>query len=417
MRVLFLTVYFPPEVGAPQARTYETAKRFVKWGHDVTVVTAFPNHPTGIIAPGYRGKLLMREEMDGVNVLRTWVHAAPNRGLWRWAAKHLSFAGSSLLAAPLAGRFDVVVVGSSALFLGPTAYIISRLQGIPWVLTVTDLWPETAVAQGQMANPGLIGLAERLASFVYDRADALVGVTQSICDALIRNGVPIEKVTHIPNVTDTVLFNPSADGAKVRKTLGLEGKFVVMYAGTMGLAQGLDAVLEAARLLRDEQGVQFVLAGDGVERPHLLDEAKREGIDNVSFVERQPHASMPALLSAADVVLVTLRRQPLFEGALPSKTAEALACGRPVVMTIAGEAAALLERAGAGLAVEPDSPQALADAVRQMKRQPERAAEMGRNGRAFAVAHLDRSTLAKRLEQTLLKLVQSRKPSPGVGTR
>lgn len=416
MRVLFLTVYFPPEVGAPQARTYETAKRFVEWGHDVTVVTGFPNHPTGIISKGYRGKLFMREEMDGVNVLRTWVYAAPNRGLWRWAAKHLSFAGSSLLAAPLAGSFDVVVVGSSALFLGLPAYALSRLRGIPWVLTVTDLWPETAVAQGQLANPSLIRLTDWLAGFVYARADAIVGVTQSICDALIKRGTPEEKVMHIPNGTDTVLFNPSTDGAAARKTLGMEDKFVVMYAGTVGLAQGLDVVLEAAKLLRDERAVQFVLVGDGVERPNLLEKARREGIDNVSFVDRQPRSKIPSLLNAADVILVTLRKQPLFEGALPSKTSEALACGRPVIMTVAGEAAELLERAGAGLAVEPECPQALATAVRTMKERPELAAEMGRKGRAFAVQHLDRSKLAKRLEEVLMSLVESTGRSARVST-
>lgn len=411
MRVLFLTVYFPPEVGAPQVRTYETAKQFVRWGHDVTVVTAFPNHPTGMIWKGYRGKLFMREEMDGVDVLRTWVYAAPNRGLWRWAAKHLSFAGSSLLAAPLAGSFDVAVVGSSALFLGLTAYALSHLRRIPWVLTVTDLWPDTAVAQGQLASPGLIRLTERLATFVYARADAIVGVTQSICDALVKKGIPEEKVLHIPNGTDTVLFSPSADSTADRNALGVEDKFVVMYAGTMGLAQGLDVVLDAAKLLQDERAVQFVLVGDGVDKSSLVNKARREGIGNVSFVDRQPRSKMPSLLNAADVVLVTLRKQPLFEGALPSKTSEALACARPVVMTIAGEAAELLERAEAGLAVEPDCPAALADAVRRMKAHPELAADMGRKGRAFAVAELERTKLARRLEETLLGLVESRRPA------
>lgn len=321
------------------------------------------------------------------------------------------------MAAPLAGSFDVVVVGSSALFLGVTAYAFSRLRDIPWMLTVTDLWPDTAVAQGQLASPGLVRLTERLAGFVYARADAIVGVTQSICDALIKKGIPEEKVMHIPNGTDTVLFNPSADSAAARKALGVEDKFVVMYAGTMGLAQGLDVVLEAAKLLPDERAVQFVLVGDGVDRPNLLDKAKREGIDNVSFVDRQPRSQMPSLLNAADVVLVTLRKQPLFEGALPSKTSEALACGKPVIMTIAGEAAELLERAGAGLAVEPECPQALADAVRKMKDQPQLAAEMGRNGRAFAVEHLERSKLAQRLEEVLLKLIESRRRPAGASTR
>ena len=408
MRVLFLTVYYPPEVGAPQARTHETARRFVEWGHEVTVLTAFPNHPTGIVAEGYRGKLYMREKMDGVNLLRTWAYAAPNRGLWRWAAKHFSFAASSLLASPFAGSFDVVVVQSSALFLGLTASAIGLLRGVPWVLTVSDLWPETAVAQGQTSSRPLVSLTDRLAGFVYRRADALVGVTESICQTLVRRGVPAEKVSHIPNGTDTELFSPREERAPARTGLGLNGEFAVVYAGTIGLAQGLDIVLDTAKLLRGTPDVRFVLVGDGVEKPKLLERVRRERITNVTFVDRRPRSEMPALLNAADVVLVTLRKQPLFEGALPSKTSEAMACGRPVVMTIAGEAAAMLERAGAGLAVEPESPQALADAVLKVKQEPELAARMGRRGREFAVRELDRTALARRLEALLLDLVNAK---------
>jgi len=411
MRVLLLTVYFPPEAGAPQARTYDTAKLLVEWGHDVTVVTAFPNHPTGVIAPGYRGKLFMREKMDGVDVLRTWLYAAPNRGFWRWAAKHLSFSASSLLAAPLAGKFDLVLVGSASLFLGLTAYAVSRHQRIPWVLTVSDLWPATAVAQGRLSHPGLIKLAASLAAFIYTRADMLVGVTQGICDELVRLGVPEEKVVHIPNGADTVMFHPDADGEAARKAWGLEGKFVVMYAGTMGPTQGLDVVLEAAKLLRDDRDVQFVLVGEGADKQNLTDKAHREGIDNVSLFDHQPRHKMPSILNAADVIVVAQRKGRFFHGVVPSKTAEVMACGRPAIMAIVGEAAELLERAGAGLVVEPEYPQALADAVRQMKEQPEIAAEMGRKGRAFAVEHLERAKLAKRLEETLLKLVESRRPA------
>ncbi len=413
MRILFLTVYYPPEVGAPQARTHETARRFVEWGHEVTVLTAFPNHPTGIIAPGYRGKLYMREQMDGVNVLRTWAYAAPNRGLWRWAAKHFSFAASSLLASPFAGSFDVVVVQSSALFLGLTASAISLLRRVPWVLTVSDLWPETAVAQGQTSSRPLLSLTDRLADFVYRRADALVGVTESICKALVRRGVPAGRVSHIPNGTDTQLFSPREERAAARTALGLNGEFAAVYAGTIGLAQGLDTVLDAAKLLRDATDVRFILVGDGVEKPKLLERAKREGIGNVTFIDRRPRSEMPALLNAADVVLVTLRKQPLFEGALPSKTAEAMACGRPVVMTVAGEAAELLERAGAGIAVEPESPQALADGVLKMRAEPELAARMGQSGRDFAVRELDRTALARRLEALLMDLVSARRGHGG----
>ena len=167
-------------------------------------------------------------------------------------------------------------------------------------------------------------------------------------------------------------------------------------------------MLDTAKLLRDTPDVRFVLVGDGVEKPKLLERVRREGITNVTFVDRRPRSEMPALLNAADVVLVTLRKQPLFEGALPSKTSEAMACGRPVVMTIAGEAAEMLERAGAGLAVEPESPQALADAVLKVKQEPELAARMGRRGREFAVRELDRTALARRLEALLLDLVNAK---------
>lgn len=412
MRVLFLTVYFPPEVGAPQARTYETAKRFVEWGHEVTVLTAFPNHPGGVIHPEYRGRLYMREEMDGMDVRRTWVYAAPNRGLWRWAAKHFSFAATAAIAAPFAGKFDVVVVNSSALFLGLTAYTIGLLRRVPWVLTVTDLWPATAVAQGQVSSGPLVRLTQGLAGFVYSRADALVGVTHGICDALIESGVPDSKVTYIPNGTDTELFNPDVDGTAARARLGVDDKFVAMYAGTHGPAQGLDVVLDAAKLLVDEPDIQFVLVGSGVEKPRLMAKAVREGIDNVTFADPVSRAEVPAMLNAADAVLVTLTKQPLFEGALPSKTSEALACGRPVVMTVPGEAARLLEDAGAGIAVEPEQPAALAEAISRLKGDPELAARMGANGRAFAVDQLERTKLARRLEALLLDLVGSKGRTP-----
>ena len=405
MRVLFLTVYFPPEAGPPQARNYETAKRLVEWGHDVTILTAFPNHPTGVIAPGYRGKLFMRETMDGLNVVRTWLYPAPNRGLWRWAAKHLSFSASSLLAAPLAGKFDVVLVGSASLFLGLTAYAIGRLRNVPWVLTISDLWPATAVAQRRLSQPGLIKLAENLATFVYTRADIAIAVTQGVREELVRLGVPQDRIAYIPNGTDTALFRPDADGEATRKAWGLEGKFVLMYAGNMGPTQGLDVILDTAKLLHDEPDVQFVLVGEGADKRHLADRARLEGINNVSFFPQQPYERMPSILNAANAIVVTQRSGRFFHGVVPSKAAEVMACGRPAIMAIAGEAAGMLERAGAGIAVEPESPQALADAVLKVKQEPELAAKMGRSGREFAVRELDRTVLARRLEALLLDVL------------
>jgi glycosyltransferase involved in cell wall biosynthesis len=408
MRILLLTVYFPPEIGPPQARNYDIAKRLIEWGHDVTVLTAFPNHPNGIIARGYRGKLFKREMMDGIDVLRTWLYASPNRGLWRWAAKHLSFSVSSLLAAPLAGRFDVVVVGSASLFLGLTAHAVSRYQRIPWVLTVSDLWPMTAVAQGRLSSRALIRLTERLAAFVYSGADKVVGVARSMCDEVVRTGVPENKVVHIPNGTDTTLFCPDADGKAARNALGLEGKFVVMYAGNMGPAHGLGAILDAAKLLHDDQDVQFVFVGDGPVKQSLVEKAARDEIRNVSFLDRRPQSKMPPILNTSDVVVIPQSKDRFFRGVVPFKTADTMACGRPIIMASPlGEATELLRRSGGGVAVEPECPSELAAAVRQMKDRPELAAEMGRRGRAFAVQNLERSALVKRFEEVLMQVVKA----------
>ena len=410
MRILFLTVYFPPEAGPPQARNYEMARLFTEWGHEVTVLTAFPNHPTGVIPKEYRGKLFARETMDGMRVLRTTLYPAPNRGFWRWSAKHLSFSVTSLMASPLAGGYDIIVVGSASLFLGLTAHAISLYKRVPWVFTVADLWPATAVAQGRLSNPTLIRLARGLASAVYNRAGAVVAVSQAMCEEVVRNGVPEGRVFHIPNGTDTNLFHPQADGGWLRNELGLRDRFVVMYAGSMGPAHGLTVIVEAAKLLRDDPVVRFVMAGDGSVKQDLVEMAAREGADNISWVGRQPQTRMPEVFNAADVVIVPQRKSEFFAGVVPFKTAEAMACARPIIMASPpGEATTMLEAAGAGLVIEPESPRALAEAILKIKDQPEEAAEMGRRGRLYSVENLDRAKLAKRFEQVLLDLVSTKK--------
>jgi len=341
-----------------------------------------------------------------MRVLRTTLYPAPNRGFWRWAAKHLSFSVTSLLASPLAGSFDIIVVGSASLFLGLTAHAISLYKHVPWVFTVADLWPATAVAQGRLSDPRLIRLAEGLASAVYNRAGAVVAVSQAMCDEVVRNGVPPERVFHIPNGTDTNLFHPGPDGGRLRRELGLEDRFVAMYAGSMGPAHGLEAIVEAAKLLRHHPDVRFVMVGDGSVKQGLVEMAAREGTDNISWVGRQPQARMPEVINAADVVIVPQRKSEFFAGVVPFKTAEAMACARPIIMASPpGEATAMLESVGAGLVIEPESPRALAEAVLRVKDEPEAAAEMGRRGRAYAVENLDRAVLAKRFEQVLAGLV------------
>lgn len=367
-----------------------------------------PNHPHGVIFPEYRRRVFLREQMDGMKVLRTWLYAAPNRGFWRWAAKHLSFSASSLLASTLAGSFDVIVVGSASLFLGLSAFAISRFKRVPWVMTVSDLWPETAIAQGRLSNRALIGISNKLAAFVYRHADLVVGVTRNMCQAAIDKGASEERVLHVPNGVDTDVFHPEAGRESLRKTLGIEGKFVVMYAGSMGPAHGLEAILDSAKLFRAESAVRFALVGDGSVKAQLVEKAKREMIDNVLFVDRQSQSVMSAVMNAADVILIPQRNSSFFSGVVPFKMAEAMACGRPIVMASPrGEATEVVEQAGAGIVVNPESAAALAEAIRMLKASPEMREEMGRRGREYAVEHLDRTKLAKRLEQVLLDVVES----------
>ena len=419
MRVVFLTHHFPPEIGAPQSRIFETAEKLVKFGHKVVVLTGMPNYPTGIAHERYRDKLFMHEQIQGIDLFRTWVFATPNRAAVPRILNHLSFALSSLFGALKVGQCDVIVVNSPPLLLGASGYAISRLKRAPLVVNVADLWPASAIELGVLRNRTAIKLAQELEAFIYRKACKTIGVTagvtQGVSKVLDAKGTAKGRIALIPNGTDTTLFNPGADGEAARKALKLEDKFVVMYAGTIGLAQGLDVVLETAKLLRDDKQVRFVLIGEGVDKENLIDKADREGIDNVSFSEPQPRSEMPGILNAADAVLVILRNLPLFEGAVPSKMSEAMACGRPVIMAVAGEAAALLQGAKAGLTVEPENPVALADAVRKLREEPELAAEMGSNGREFAVEHLDRTKLARRLEKLLVGVTGSSRHSSKLG--
>lgn len=403
MHILFLTHYFPPEVGAPQARIFETCRQLVELGHEVTVLTGFPHYPGGRIFDGYRWRLFMKEEMEGVRVVRSWVYATRNRGSLHRVANQFSFALSSLAGSLLVGGCNVMVVESPPLFLGVSGYVIGRLKRAPFMFYVADLWPESAVVLGVLRGRVAIKMAKLMESFIYRRATWVAGVTEGICCALLREGVPARKIVHLTNGVDTTFFQPVADRKKARDDLLSAQGFVAMYAGTIGLAQGLGVALDAAKLLADE-GVSFLLIGDGAEKERLVIRAQVEGIENVRFLPTQERDRMPAIISAADVFLVTLKGEPLFEAALPSKIFEAMACARPLVLVARGEAADLVGRSGAGLVVEPDDPRLLADAILKIKGDSALGRSMGRSGRLLVERNFDRVALVRRLEEKLSRV-------------
>jgi len=395
LSVLVLTHYYPPEVGAPQGRLRELAQRLVAKGVEVTVVTCFPNYPTLRPDPAHRRRLLAEERLDGVRVLRTWVWAGGNRRFVQRLANQVSFAASSLLALSRCDRPDVIFVESPPLTTGLAALAYSTLKRAPFVFNVSDIWPQSAVDLGALRNPVAIRIAEAFEMLLYRRAALVTVVTSGILDRLAARGVPREKLRLLTNGVDTTIYRPGPPDSALVRGLGLEGRKVILYAGTHGMAQGLQVVLDAARLVRDPELV-FLLVGDGVEKTELMERASAEGLDNVRFLPSQPKETIPGIVSLALAAIVPLRKLELFRAALPSKMFEAMAAGKPIVLTVWGEAAALVERARCGIVVEPEDAAGIAAAVDRLAAEQDLATELGNRGRDLALAEFDRDVLAER---------------------
>lgn len=404
MRVLYLSQYFPPEVGATQTRAYEMAAGLITAGHQVTMLTEFPNHPRGVIPPEYRGKLFDRADLDGIDVIRVWVKTSPVKTFRSRMAFYLSFMLMAIVAGLFLarGRYDVIYATSPPLFVGGAALVISYLRRIPLIFEVRDLWPESAVVMGELNNPKAITLAEWLEKACYRRARRVVVVTKGIYDQLLARGYRPEKLALIPNGANTDLFQFQPEtGRTLRETLALQDKFVVIYAGIHGLAQGLDSVLKAAECLIPQTDVHFLFVGEGPVKSEILELARQYNLSNITFHNEVPRQQMPMFLSAANVALVPLRRLNLFKGALPSKMFDAWACQCPTLVMIDGEARQVLTEARAGLFVEPEDPQALVKAIKQLRDDPAACRQMGLNGRQVVVEKYSRQAQALELNRLL----------------
>jgi glycosyltransferase involved in cell wall biosynthesis len=407
LRILYLSQYFPPEVGATQTRAHEMAHGLVQAGHHVTMITEVPNHPAGIIPPEYQGKWYESTNLDGIDVIRVWVKTAPVKTFRTRMAFYLSFMvmaiGAGLFLAR--GKFDVIYATSPPLFVGGAALVLSYLRRIPLVFEVRDLWPESAVVLGELTNRRAIALADWLERACYHRATRVVVVTHGIRDRLLQRGYPAQLLALIPNGANTNLFTPQPQaGQRIRRELGLDNHFVVLYAGIHGIAQGLEWVLQAAHQLIDDARIQFVFVGDGPCKTDLLRLKDELALTNVTMLDARPREVIPAYLSAANLSLVPLRRLELFKGALPSKMFDAWACACPVLLSIDGEARQVLDLAQGGVFVEPESVIALVTAIRRLAVQPELGLACGANGRQFVERHYSRQAQARQLTDLLTGL-------------
>jgi glycosyltransferase involved in cell wall biosynthesis len=384
-------------MGAPAARTFEHARHWAALGHEVTVITGFPNHPTGVIRPEYRGEWLRRERVEGIDLLRTWIYIAANKGFTRRILNFLSFFASSLvLGALLTRRPDVVVGTSPQFFCAVAAYGLSLVKRAPFVFEVRDIWPQSAVELGVLRNRGLIRLLEAIEMHLYRRAALIVPVAESTRAYLLAKGVPADKIRIVPNGIDAkYLESAAATPAQIRDELNLRDRFVVSYIGTHGMSHALDTVLRAAKRLERDASLHFLFVGEGAEKEMLQQLARELGLQNVTFINEQPRDRLLAFYRASDLSIVPLKRLPIFTKVLPSKLFELMGAGCPIICSVEGEAAELVRRADAGDCIEPEDAEALAAAIERLRGDEPRRRRLGANGVTFVTRHYLRAHLAE----------------------
>jgi glycosyltransferase involved in cell wall biosynthesis len=396
LKILFFSHYFPPEVNAPATRVFQMGRRWVRAGHEVQVITCAPNVPTGKVYDGYRNRPIQHETVEGIRVTRTWTFLAPNKGSVRRSLNYISY----LFSAGLAGLFtrnpDLIIATTPQFFCGWTGALVARLRRVPFVLEVRDLWPESIVAVNAM-KPGLaIRFLGWLEQKLYAAAGLIVTVGDGYRSRLIERGVPSSKIAVITNGVDRETLKPGARDESLREKFGLAGKFVCAYVGTIGMACGLDVVLRAATLLKQQgrNDITFLLVGDGAVRDELQDQATGQELDNIIFAGLQPKPLIPALLATSDACLVHLRKQELFQSVLPSKLFEAAAMARPVILGVQGSAASLLTDMNGGICIEPENEEELCSAVTRLSDDPSLARRMGESACRHVQEHFDLDRLA-----------------------
>lgn len=396
MHILFLTDNFPPEVNAPASRTYEHAREWVKVGHKVTVITCAPNFPRGRVFDGYKNKLWQSEDMDGITVIRVWTYITANEGFYKRTLDYMSFMLAANIAAIGVRGVDVIVGTSPQFFTAVGTLGVSLLKRRPWVFELRDIWPESIKAVGAIKDGPVLSLLERLELFLYRRAKAVVAVTHSFKDALVKRGIAASKIHVITNGADLSKFAPRPKPPVLAERLDLTDCFVAGYVGTHGMAHGLETLLQAAEIVADHPdgaAVRILLLGDGARKSDLIALADRKGLTNVVFVDSVSKAEVPDYWALLDVSIIHLKRDPLFTTVIPSKLFECMAMGLPVLHGVEGESAAILNREGAGECFEPENAEALATALLRLCRDRKTLSEYREKAVAGAPRY-DRANLA-----------------------
>ncbi|WP_165998012.1 glycosyltransferase family 4 protein [Bacillus sp. Cs-700] len=386
MKVMLLSQHFPPEVGAPQIRLYEVGKELQRRGHQVEVVTAFPHHPHGVIPDEYKKKFYQKDTYDGLTVHRSWIYPSPKGSFWRRLASYFSFTFSAFYSVLKAKSTDVIICNSPPLFLGLTGYFSSKIKRAKFVFNVADIWPESAVELGILKNKTFIRLATRLEYWLYRKAWKVAAATEGIEKYVVNKGKKENDVFLLPNGVNIKTFTRKSRNKKWVDKLDFEGKTVFTFAGRMGYAQGLEAVLKSISLVKDRDDIRFLFIGDGPEKDTLIQMKEELQLTNVVFHDSVPVTEMPDIYSITDYSLVSLKNLELFKGARPSKIFPALASGVPILYCGAGESVTLLESNKCGVVAEPENIEDIARKIRDCADlSTEDYENLSLNGREFVV--------------------------------
>jgi glycosyltransferase involved in cell wall biosynthesis len=404
MNILYLTQYFPPEVGAGENRAFEMVRNLKRLGHKITVITEFPNYPSGLVPKRYSFKLFERKKFEGIEVIRTYVKASPKRSFKNRILFYFSFMLTSILAGlKLHKKFDLIYATSPPLFVGLAGYLISMVKNLKFVFEARDIWPDAAIVLGVLKNKTLISLVKRMENLYYRKAHKVITISKGLSLLLENKGVPPSKIEVVYNGANTEVFRFMVGNESPKEKIGYKDRFLALYFGTMGLVHGVDLLVKVAQVLKEKDYIKFLMVGNG---PHL-DKIKKlkdlHQLSNLDIQEEKPRDVLLKIIASADVCLVPVKKEEFFKSVLPVKMFEAWACGRPIILSADGEAKEHMEKAHAGVWVEPESVIGIKEAILFLHDRPELCKELGKNGRSYVEKYFSRKIQAEKLEKILVK--------------
>lgn len=402
MKILFLTDNFPPETNAPATRTYEHCIEWVKKGAEVTVITCAPNFPKGKVFGGYKNKLVQVEEMEGIKVIRVWTYISANKGTLKRILDYLSFCFSSFWCA-LFQKTDIIIATSPQFFTAVSGFLVSFFKRKPWVMEVRDLWPESIKAVGALKDGPMLRALEHLELFLYKNADKIIVVTEAFKENILsRVNIPAEKIGIIKNGVNSTEFFPKEANQELMDQVKLEGKFVLGYLGTHGMAHKLDFILNSIKEV--PQHIHFLFIGDGAEKEKLMQLKEKLELTNVTMLPPVPKSEISKFLSIVHVALVPLKKSDAFKKVIPSKIFENAAMQIPILLGVEGESQKIVESYGAGICFEPENKEDFLEKLNQISTDKALYANL-QKGCTRLAEDFDRKKLATDLYNHLTDLV------------